>query len=38
MTMYSKIQIVFDAAEPEKLAEFWALALDYLVEPPPEGF
>ena len=36
--MYSKIQIVFDAAEPEKLAEFWALALDYLVEPPPEGF
>ena len=21
--MYTKIQIVFDAAEPEKLAEFW---------------
>ena len=36
--MYTKIQIVFDAAEPEKLAEFWGLALGYLVEPPPEGF
>jgi hypothetical protein len=36
--MYTKIQIVFDAAEPEKLAEFWLLALDYVVEPPPEGF
>jgi len=35
--MYTKIQIVFDAAEPEKLAEFWLLALDYVVEPPPEG-
>jgi hypothetical protein len=36
--MYTKIQVVFDAAEPEKLAEFWGLALDYVVEPPPEGF
>ena len=36
--MYSKIQIVFDAAEPERLAEFWELALGYVVEPPPEGF
>jgi hypothetical protein len=36
--MYTKIQIVFDAAEPEKLAEFWALALGYVTEPPPEGF
>ena len=36
--MYTKIQVVFDAAEPEKLAEFWRLALDYVVEPPPEGF
>jgi hypothetical protein len=38
MNMYTKIQVVFDAAEPEKLAEFWRLALDYVVEPPPEGF
>ena len=34
--MYTKIQVVFDAAEPEKLAEFWGLALGYVVEPPPE--
>jgi hypothetical protein len=36
--MYTKIQVVFDAAEPEKLAEFWGLALSYVPEPPPEGF
>jgi hypothetical protein len=33
-----RIQVVFDAAEPEKLAEFWGLALGYVPEPPPEGF
>ena len=36
--MYFKIQVVIDAAEPAKLAEFWALALDYVLEPPPNGF
>jgi Glyoxalase-like domain len=36
--MYTRIQVVFDAAEPEKLAEFWELALGYVIEPPPEGF
>ena len=36
--MYSKIQVTFDAAEPEKLAAFWGLALGYVTEPPPEGF
>ena len=36
--MYTKIQVVFDAAEPEKLAEFWGLALGYVPEPPPEGY
>jgi hypothetical protein len=36
--VYSKIQVVFDAAEPERLAEFWGLALGYVTEPPPEGF
>lgn len=36
--MYTKIQVVFDAAEPAKLAEFWALALGYVQQPPPEGF
>jgi hypothetical protein len=35
--MYTKIQVVFDAAEPAKLAEFWLLALDYVIEPPPRG-
>ncbi|MGH3165174.1 MAG: VOC family protein [Trebonia sp.] len=36
--VYTKIQVVFDAAEPEKLAEFWGLALGYVPEPPPPGF
>jgi hypothetical protein len=36
--MYTKIQVTFDAAEPEKLAEFWGLALGYVAELPPEGF
>ena len=36
--MYTKIQVTFDAADPEKLAQFWGLALGYVTEPPPEGF
>jgi len=32
------IQIVFDANDPTKLADFWAIALGYIVQPPPEGF
>ncbi|MGH8880998.1 MAG: VOC family protein [Stackebrandtia sp.] len=32
------IQVTFDAADPEKLSEFWAIALDYQLEPPPPGF
>jgi hypothetical protein len=32
------IQVVFDAAEPAKLADFWALALGYVIQPPPPGF
>ena len=36
--MYFKIQVVLDAAEPARLADFWALALDYVLEPPPHGF
>jgi hypothetical protein len=36
--MYTKIQVTFDAADPEKLAEFWGLALGYVPEPAPEGF
>ena len=30
--------MVLDAADPARLAEFWALALDYVFEPPPKGF
>jgi hypothetical protein len=32
------IQITFDAADPPRLAEFWALALGYVLQPPPPGF
>jgi hypothetical protein len=35
---YTKLQVVFDAADPAKLAEFWGLALGYVAEPPPPGF
>ena len=33
-----KVQVVFDAAEPLLMAEFWALALGYTEQPPPDGF
>ncbi|MDH5421995.1 MAG: VOC family protein [Acidimicrobiia bacterium] len=36
--MATPIQIVFDANDPALLAEFWALALGYIVQPPPDGF
>lgn len=32
------VQVTFDAAEPARLAEFWAVALDYELEKPPAGF
>lgn len=32
------VQIVIDCADPSGLAEFWAEALAYVVEPPPPGF
>ena len=31
-------QVVFDAADPPALARFWALALEYVEQPPPPGF
>jgi hypothetical protein len=31
-------QVTFDCADPDKLAGFWAEALDYVLEPPPDGF
>lgn len=36
--MGHRIQITFDAHDPRSLAEFWALALGYVPQPPPEGF
>ena len=33
-----RFQVVIDCAEPEPLARFWAAALGYVLEPPPEGF
>lgn len=32
------IQVVFDCADPASLAEFWAEALGYVVQPPPPGY
>jgi hypothetical protein len=31
-------QVVIDCHDPESLASFWAAALGYVLEPPPEGF
>lgn len=36
--MARRVQIVFDAADPRHLAEFWSLALGYVTQPPPEEF
>jgi hypothetical protein len=32
------LQIAVDCADPARLVPFWAAALGYVVEPPPEGF
>lgn len=31
------MQVSFDADDPPRLARFWALALDYVLQPPPDG-
>ena len=36
--MATPIQVVFDCADPDRLARFWAAALQYQIPPPPEGF
>ena len=36
--MSTEVQITFDCADPGALAEFWAEALGYQVQAPPEGF
>ncbi|HVF05106.1 MAG TPA: VOC family protein [Frankiaceae bacterium] len=32
------VQVTFDCADPPRLAAFWASALGYVVQPPPEGY
>jgi glyoxalase superfamily protein len=34
----TSVQVVFDCADPERLATFWAAALHYQHQDPPEGF
>ncbi len=36
--MAAPIQVVFDSNDPARLSDFWALALGYVVQAPPEGF
>ena len=36
--MPARFQLVIDCADPDRLARFWAAALDYELEPPPAGF
>jgi glyoxalase superfamily protein len=36
--MSATYQLVIDCADPDLLARFWAAALHYEFEPPPEGF
>src|SRR5579863_5416205 len=36
--MSAPFQLVIDCKDPELMARFWAAALGYVLEPPPEGF
>jgi catechol 2,3-dioxygenase-like lactoylglutathione lyase family enzyme len=36
--MATDIQVVIDCADPDRLARFWAEALGYKLQDPPEGF
>jgi catechol 2,3-dioxygenase-like lactoylglutathione lyase family enzyme len=36
--MAAGFQLVIDCADPERLTRFWAAALGYRLEPPPDGF
>ena len=35
--MATKFQVVIDCADPDRLARFWAAALGYKLQEPPEG-
>jgi len=36
--MAVQVQVVLDAKDPGSLAEFWAAAMGYQVQPPPPGY
>jgi hypothetical protein len=36
--MATSVQVVFDCADPDRMARFWATALGYKLDDPPEGF
>ncbi len=36
--LVNRLQIAIDCADPASLARFWAEALGYVVQPPPDGF
>jgi Glyoxalase-like domain len=36
--MATPIQVVFDCADPARLSRFWATALGYKLQDPPEGY
>ncbi|MFF5257321.1 VOC family protein [Actinomadura viridis] len=36
--MATTVQITVDCSDPGRLAEFWALALGYVPDPPPPGY
>ncbi|MFQ5554164.1 MAG: VOC family protein [Acidimicrobiia bacterium] len=36
--MATGFQVTFDASDPQRLAEFWAEALQYVVQPPPPDY
>src|SRR5918992_5152912 len=36
--MAIRLQVVFDAADPPKLAAFWGEAIGYVEEAPPDGY
>jgi len=38
MASVRQVQVMFDCAEPERVARFWCEVLGYVVPPPPEGF
>lgn len=36
--MSTRVQVVFDCADPDRVARFWAEALGYRLQDPPQGF